>query len=69
MKVLGKVLAIVFGIYMVIGGFYCLFNPAATYLVIGYVVGLSMVFDAITRFIFWSQARKDGEADGWMLTL
>ena len=67
MKTVAKVLSIVLGILMIISGFYCLFTPDMTYLMVGYVVGLSMVFDAIGRFVYWWQAKKEG-ADGWMLT-
>ena len=68
MKVFAKVLSVILGIFMVIGGIYCLFTPEKTYLMIGYAVGLSMVFDSIARFVIWWQLKKDGTADGWMLT-
>ena len=68
MKTFGKVLSVILGILMIVGGLYCLFTPGLTYLSIGYVVGLSMVLDAIGRFVGWHKARKDGAADGWMLT-
>ena len=67
MKKAAKVLYVIFGILIIIGGIYCVFNPGLTYSTIGYVVGLSMVCDAIVRFVDWSQMRKVGAADGWML--
>ena len=67
MKSFAKVLSVIMGIFMIIAGLYCLFTPGAAYLNIGYVVGLSMVFDAVGRFVNWHQAKKDGAADGWML--
>ena len=63
-----KVLAVILGIFMIIGGLYCLFSPGLTYLTIGYVVGMCMVIDAVGGFINWHEAKKSGEADGWMLT-
>ena len=68
MKTFAKVLSVIAGILMIIGGLYCLFNPGATYLSIGYVVGFSMIMDAVGAFAVWHQARKVGFADGWMLT-
>ena len=53
---------------MIIGGVYCLFTPDITYMTIGYLFGLAMVFDAVGRFVMWSKAKKDGLADGFMLT-
>ncbi len=63
-----KVLSVIFGIFMIVGGLICMFTPGITYLMIGYVVGLSMIFDSIGRFINWGNAKKEGLADGWMLT-
>lgn len=62
-----KVVAVIFGILMVIGGVVCLFSPISTSLALGYVVGLVMVLDAVGRFIYWWQERKAGSADGWTL--
>lgn len=62
-----KVVSVILGVLMIIGGLYCLFNPALTYLGIGYVIGVVMLLDAITRIHAWWQYRKTGDADGWML--
>lgn len=62
-----KILSVILGILMIIGGFYCLFNPGLTYLTIGYVTGVVMLLDAFNRIHAWWQYRKTGEADGWML--
>ena len=67
MSKVGKVLSVIFGVLMIAGGFYCLFTPAATYLAIGYVVGFSMVLDAVIGFITWHDEKKEGNADTWML--
>ena len=67
MKAVVKILAVIFGILMIITGLYCIFNPDMATLSLGYAVGLSMVFDAIGNFAEWWQARKYNAADGWML--
>ena len=33
-----------------------------------FVVGFAMIVDAVGGFINWHEAKKAGEADGWMLT-
>ena len=68
MKTFTKVLVVILGIFMIVGGIFCLFDPVSTSAAIGYVVGFSMVFDAIGLFIEWHVAKKAGLADGWMLT-
>ena len=67
MSKFSKFLTLILGIFIVICGFYCLFTPDDTYLMLGYVVGISMVLDAIGGFIIWGAAKKAGIADGWML--
>ena len=67
MKKVAKVLAVILGILIIAGGVSCMFSPVSTTAVLGYVVGLSMIFDAVGRFISWLQEKKDGVADGWML--
>ena len=62
-----KVLTIILGILIVIGGLYCVFYPGLTYLSLGYFIGVVMLLDAVGRFHAWSQFKKAGEADGWML--
>jgi len=66
MKVL-KVVSVIVGILMIAAGLYCVFNPAITYLSIGYIVGVSMLLDAVGRIYAWWQLKKEGNADGWML--
>ena len=66
MKIL-KIVGVIAGVGMIISGIYCLFAPELTYLGIGYVVGVTMLLDAVGRIYAWWQYKKDGEADGWML--
>ena len=47
MKTFAKILAVILGILIVIGGFYCLFAPGLTYLIVGWVVGFVMVLGAV----------------------
>ena len=69
MGTVSKVLLIIFGVLMISSGLYCLFMPGLTYLTVGYVVGLSMVFDAAGGFVIWWQQRKvEGQGNGWILT-
>ena len=68
MKGFSKFLAVILGILIVVVGFYCLFAPGLTYLIVGWVVGFAMVLDAVAGIIAWWQGRKDGTSDGWMLT-
>lgn len=63
-----KILTILLGVLIVIGGLYCVFYPGLTYLGIGYVIGVAMLLDALGRFHAWWQFKQAGEADGWMLT-
>ena len=63
-----KILTLILGVLIAISGLYCVFYPGLTYLGIGYVIGVSMLLDAIGRFHAWWQFKESGEADGWMLT-
>ena len=62
-----RVFSVILGVLMIVGGLFCSFTPGLTYLTLGWLVGFSMIFDAIGRFVGWWRARKVGEADGWML--
>ncbi len=52
---------------MVIGGVYCLFTPAMTYMALGCVIGINMIIDGIGNIIIWIQRRKQKAADNWAL--
>ena len=62
-----KVCSVVLGILMIGAGIYCIFNPDITGLAIGYIIGVSMIVDAVGRIHAWFQLKKDGQADGWLL--
>ena len=67
MSKFGKVLMVIMGILMILSGIVCLFNPGYTYLMVGYVVGFAMVFDAVGRIAAWWELRNTPEASGWLL--
>ncbi len=52
---------------MIVSGSYCLFTPAGTGLDIGYIIGLSMIFDGIGRIVGWFSVRKTIRESGWAL--
>ena len=62
-----KVLSIILGILIFIGGIYCLFAPIATYSAISWLIGLVMVVEGLGSALTWSERRRYGFADGWTL--
>lgn len=64
MNGISKVLYVVLGIMIICTGVYCLFTPEITAMSLGYCVGLSMLLDAIGRFVFWKQEKDAGRGDG-----
>lgn len=62
-----KICCYILGILMVVGGLFCVFNPKATFLTIGYVIGITMLLDAIGNIYNWFQLSKEKQADGWQL--
>lgn len=62
-----KILSVLLGIVMIVCGISCMATPAMTYLVIAWIIGFNMVFDAIGNIATWNRRRKAGIADGWSL--
>ena len=62
-----KILVLLFGIILVLGGLFCLFNPSATFLLTGYVVGAFILCDGIANIIAWFDAKKYANISGWYL--
>lgn len=62
-----KLCAIILGAFMIVSGSYCLFSPAGTGLDIGYIIGLSMIFDGIGRIVEWFSTRNTMQESGWAL--
>ena len=62
-----KVITIILGGLLVVGGIYCVFSPVATYSAISWLIGLSMVVEGVGGIVTWSERRKLGLANGWTL--
>lgn len=62
-----NILAIIFGVLIVIGGIYCLMMPAATYMSLAWLIGVVMIVDGIANIVTWFQLRKSGFSNGWAL--
>ena len=62
-----RVLTIVLGILLVVGGMYCIFTPIATYSTVAWLIGLAMIVEGVASVISWSNLRKLGLASGWTL--
>ena len=62
-----KVVTIILGFLLAIGGIYCVFAPVATYAAIAWLIGLSMVVEGVGGIVTWSERRKMGLANGWTL--
>lgn len=53
-----KVFSIILGILLIIGGFFCLFQPGATFLSLGLIVGILLLVNAIGTIIDFAAAKK-----------
>lgn len=62
-----KVVTIIFGALVLIGGVYCLITPIATYSALSWLIGLVMVVEGIASIVTWNSRRKLGFADAWTL--
>ena len=62
-----KIVTIILGVLMLIGGVYCAITPIATYSVLGWLIGLAMLAEGIGSVATWNERRKFGFADGWTL--
>ena len=62
-----KIIAIIMGVLLAIGGVYCMFAPIATYATISWLIGAAMVIEGVARIVVWSEQRRNGYATGWTL--
>ncbi len=62
-----RILSVILGIVMIIGGIYCVAMPDLTFLMLGYIIGIGMLLDGIVRIITWFMRDKGTEGSGWML--
>lgn len=62
-----KVLTCILGVLLVIGGFFCIFNPGSTYSTLAWIIGFCMLISAIGDICTYSDRKAKGMADGWSL--
>ena len=62
-----RILAIIFGVLMAIAGIYCVSWPTATFLALGYAVGIAMLIDGIGRLVDWITLYRNMPMSGWVL--
>ena len=62
-----KVITIILGILLAVGGIYCMFAPVATYAALGAVIGVAMIVEGVGSIVTWNSLRKAGLASGWTL--
>ena len=65
MSTFGKVMAIIFGVLMICTGIACMVTPTTTYSMLGYIIGVGMIFDGIGSIFAFSGMR--GGKNGWLL--
>lgn len=62
-----RIITIVLGAIMLIGGIYCLFTPIDTYTSLSWLIGFAMLVEGVGSIVSWNERRKYGFADGWTL--
>ena len=68
MKFIRNLLGIILGIATIVLGFYCIFNPAIPFSTLGYMVGVSMLFDGFAEiYIYFQMKQLDMEESVWTL--
>ena len=53
-----RIIGVVLGILMCIGGYYCMATPALTFASIAIVFGITLIERAIANFVLWYKLRK-----------
>jgi uncharacterized membrane protein HdeD (DUF308 family) len=62
-----KILTIIVGVLVTISGIYCLSTPGATFLNLGWLVGLSLAVSGVSAIAVYVAGRKDKSAVMWDL--
>ncbi len=62
-----KILGIIGGILLIIGGCYCIATPLITYSTLGPIMGIAMIVEGAISGFTWNTRRMMGIADGWSL--
>lgn len=62
-----KILGIIGGILLIIGGCYCIATPVITFSTLGSLIGVAMIVEGALNGLTWNSRRMLGMADGWTL--
>ncbi len=62
-----RILSIIFGVLMIIGGAFCLMNPGISYSLLLWIIIVAMLASSITGIMTWSARKKAGIASSWDL--
>lgn len=62
-----KILGIILGVLICIGGFYCLFAPGLTFSSLSIIFAIVLIESAIAYFIMWIEVKKLGGKNGLMI--
>lgn len=62
-----RILGVILGILMCVGGFYCLLNPGLTFSSISTVFAITLIESAIGYFILWIEIKKKGGKSGLLI--
>lgn len=64
---LSRVLGVIGGILVIIMGVICFLTPIKTYGITGWLLIFSMIADGLVHIVMWSDYRKAGVNDTWLL--
>lgn len=62
-----RILGIILGILMCVGGFYCLINPALTFSSLSTIFAITLIESAIGYFVLWLEIKKVGGKSGILI--
>ena len=62
-----RIIKVVLGVLLAVGGIYCMFTPIATYSTLAWLIGLAMIVEGVGGIITWIARRELGLANGWTL--
>lgn len=62
-----RILGIILGILMCVGGFYCMINPALTFSSLSTVFAITLIESAVAYFVLWLEVKKIGGKSGILI--
>ncbi len=62
-----KVLSIILGVLLIMGGFFLMLTPGATFASMSWVVGFLLLLSGVNSVIDFFMSRKSGKKSGWGL--